>query len=261
MNRVVPEVPLPFRQSIHVLARVTLLGVAFGCQNMDLTIDDRDRFTPSGRISYEIWPGNDQRRSGTLLDLVTGSSGQVTARSAGIQPTISIDGAIAAVEGRDHQQVPAGQQVELDVVVPGPARVKLNAENLRGLIAARGGVRFYDVLSLEVITGLGVDSTELRLRGSGVEATDEELRAGFALGGRATVRPIALFDLYAQSVANIAGSSLIIQDTQVGVELNLTRNLSVFTGYQWWRYEESFSSESDWNLDIRGPTAGASLKF
>jgi hypothetical protein len=154
---------LPARQTIHTLALVTLLAVALGCESMDLQIDDRDQFTPSGRISYEIWPGIDQRRSGTLLDLVTGSSGgdpgkAVTVRSAGVKPTISIDGAISAVEGRDHQDVP-------------------------------------------------------------------------------------------------------IQDTEVGVELNLTRNLSLFTGYRWWRYEEGFSSESDWELDIRGPTARASLKF
>lgn len=87
---------MPSRRSIHILAHVTLLGVALGCQSMDLEVDDRDRFTPSGRISYEIWPGIDQRRSGTLLDLVTGSSGgdqgkAVTARSAGIKPTISIE--------------------------------------------------------------------------------------------------------------------------------------------------------------------------
>jgi hypothetical protein len=265
-KRSAQEVLLASRLSIHILALVTLLGVALGCQSMDLELDDGDRFTPSGRISYEIWPGIDQRRSGTLLDLVTGSSAgdpgkAVTARSAGIKPTISIDGAISAVEGRDHQQVPAGEQVELDVEIPGPERVKLNAENLRGHLAARGGVRFYDVLSFEGITGLGVDSTEVRLRGGGVDTTDEDLRAGLLLGVRATVRPIPLFDLYAQYLANLTETWIPIQDTEVGVELNLTRNLSLFTGYRWWKYEEGFSSESDWELDIRGPTAGASLKF
>jgi len=261
------EVLVPSRRSIRILALVTLSGVALGCETMDLQIDDRDRFTPSGRISYEIWPGIDKRRSGTLLDLVTGSSGgdpgqAVTARSAGIKPTISIDGAIAAVEGRDHQQVPADEQVELDVEIPGPQRVKLNAENLRGHIAARGGVRFYDVVSLEGVTGLGVDSTEVRLRGGGVDTTEEEILAGFLLGARATVRPIPLFDLYVQYLANFTELWEVIQDTEVGVDLNLTRNLSVFAGYRWWKYEdESFGSDSDWEIDIRGPTAGASLKF
>jgi hypothetical protein len=261
VTRFAKEFLLPFHRSIHVLALVTLLEVALGCQSMDLRIDDRDQFTPSGRISYEFWPGIDRRRSGTLLDLVRGSSGTVTARSAGVKPTIAVEGAVAAVEGRDHQQVPAGGQVELDVVIFGPARVKLNAENVRGHLAARGGIRIFDVLSLEAITGLGVDSTELRLRGGGVETSDEEVLPGLLLGGRATIRPIPLFDLYAQYLANIVDTWTAIEDTEVGVELNLTRNVSVFGGYRWWRYEESFSSESDWKLDIRGPTAGASLKF
>ena len=257
-----------FRWSILVLAYATPLCVALGCRTMDLRLDDDSQFTPGGRISYEIYPGIDRRRSGTLLDLITGSpaAGQanaVTAKSAGIKPTISIDGEIAAVEGRDHQRVPAGRQVVVGVVIPGPARVKLNAQNLRGSLAARGGVRFYDVLSLEAITGLGVDSTEVRLRADdGVEGSDEEIRPGFLLGARATVRPIALFDLYAQYAVNFMGESwAITEDTQLGVELNVLRNLSLFAGYRWWEYEETVSSQSDWELNIRGPTAGASLRF
>ena len=257
---------MPARRSIPILALMTPFGVALGCTTMDLEIDDNDQFTPSGRISYEFYPGVDQRRSGALLDLVTGSpaagqSDAVTAQSAGIKPTIAIEGAIAAVQGRDHEQVPEGRRVELDDVILGPARVELNAENIRGSLAARGGVRFYDVLGLEAITGLAVDSTELRMRGEGVTASDTEVRVGFLMGGRATVRPIALFDLYAQYTLTLAESWMTIEDAEVGVELNLMRNVAVFGGYQWWRYQESFSNESDWELKIRGPTAGASLKF
>ena len=110
--------------------------------------------------------------------------------------------------------------------------------------------------------GVGVDSTDLRLRGEGVTASHDELLAGFLLGGRATVRPIALFDLYAQYTANFTDEAWkYIQDAQVGVELNLQRNISVFGGYRWWRYEESLSNESNWELRIRGPTAGVSVKF
>jgi hypothetical protein len=261
---------LPARRSLQTLAFVTLLGVALGCQNMDLRIDDRDQLTPSGQISYEIWPGNDQRRSGALLDLMTGSPPGDPAKAEPaerdvVQPTISIDGAIAAVEGRDHQRVPEGEQVELDVVVPGPARVKLNAENLRGHIAARGGLRFFDIVSLEAIAGLGVDSTQVQLRAPGVDTTDEELLAGFLLGGRATVRPIPLFDIYGQYLANFIDPDdnqwTTIDDAQLGVALNLTRNISIFTGYRWWEYEQEFSTDSDWEIHLQGPTAGASLQF
>ena len=257
---------MPLRWSISILALATPLFVALGCTTMDLRIDDNDQFTSSGRISYEIYPGNDRRRSGNLFELVTGSSNGVTAKSAGVKGTISIDGEIAAVEGKDHQNVPTGQRVELgDAEILGPARVKMNAENLRGSLAARGGIRLFDVLSLEAITGLGVDSTTVRLRGVdlGITASDEDLIAGFLLGGRATLRPIALFDIYAQYTWNITPSNdwKYIDDATVGVELNLVRYVAVFGGYRWWRYEESLNNQSDWEIKIRGPTAGVSLKF
>jgi hypothetical protein len=278
MTRVAPghpkpqELCMPSRRSIALLALLTPLGVALGCRTtQDLRVDDNDQFTHSGRASYEIYPGIDRRRAGNLFELVTGSSATapnsaVTMKSAGVKGTISIDAEIAAVEGKDHQNVPADQQVELGgEVIEGPARVKTNAENLRGSLAARGGLRLFDVLSLEAITGVGVDSTRMRMRGVdvGITASDEDLLAGFLLGGRATIRPIALFDIYAQYTWNITLSDdwKYIDDTTVGVELNLVRYLALFGGYRWWRYVESLNNESDWEIKLRGPTAGVSLKF
>ncbi|HEX5068168.1 MAG TPA: hypothetical protein VFY49_18755 [Myxococcota bacterium] len=264
--------PTPSRLSSTLLALLTPLGVVTGCiTNQDLRVDDNDQFTHSGRATYEIYPGNARRRAGNLFELVTGSAatapnGAVTMKSAGVKGTISIDAEIAAVEGKDHQNVPLGQQVKLDnEVIEGPARVKTNAENLRGSLAARGGLRLFDVLSLEAITGIGVDSTRMRMRGVdvGITASDEDLIAGFLLGGRATIRPIALFDIYAQYTWNInfGDDWKYIDDTTVGVELNLIRYVALFGGYRWWRYEESFNNESDWEIKLRGPTAGVALKF
>jgi len=263
------------RGSIYMFALVSALIISAGCRtNDELKLDERDRFSPGGRISYEIYPGLDRRRQGALIDLVTRPSGQegekaVTARSAGIQPTIAIVGEIAHVEGSDRQQVQAGRQVELDVVIVGPATVKLNADNLRASLAARGGVRFFDVLSLEAILGLRIDKTEVRLRGNGLSGTDEDVRAGLLLGARATVRPIPQFDLYVQYTeslmdhfAGFGGLGITTSELQAGIDLNLTRNIAIFAGYRWWTYEEqSLASGSDWDIDIRGPTAGASLKF
>ena len=263
------------RGSIYMFALVSALIISAGCRtNDELKLDERDRFSPGGRISYEIYPGLDRRRQGALIDLVRRPSGQkseeaVTARSAGIQPTIAVVGEIAHVEGSDRQQVQAGRQVELDVVIVGPARVKLNADNLRASLAARGGVRFFDVLSLEAILGLRIDKTEVRLRGNGLSGTDEDVRAGLLLGARATVRPIPQFDLYVQYTeslmdhfAGFGGLGITTSELQAGIDLNLTRNIAIFAGYRWWTYEEqSLASGSDWDIDIRGPTAGASLKF
>ena len=263
------------RCSICLFALMSLLSIAGGCRtNDDLKLDERDRFSPGGRISYEFYPGIDRRREGAIIDLVMPPSNRdgeepVTARSAGIKPTIAIVGEIAHVKGQDHQDVPAGSQVELDVVIVGPARVKMNAENLRASVAARGGVRFFDVLSLEAILGLQVDRTEVRLRGNGLRGTDDDTRAGFLYGGRATIRPIPHFDLYVQytetlfdGTTDLFGLGVTTSELQAAIDLNLTRHVSVFVGYRWWTYEEkNLASGSDWDIDIRGPTAGASLKF
>ncbi len=63
---------MPFCRSIYILTLMSLLAVIAGCRTTALNVEDRDRFTPAGRVSYEIFPGNDQRRGGALLDLVTG---------------------------------------------------------------------------------------------------------------------------------------------------------------------------------------------
>jgi hypothetical protein len=277
---------MPSRRPIHRLALAALVVMAIGCQsdprNQDLRVNEYDRFTPSGRVSYEIYPGIERRRAGTLIDLVTGPKQEqrqpeqdpeqqknvepVTARSAGIKGTISLDGEIAAVDAQDHQQIAAGEQVEMgDVIIPGPTRLRVKMENLRGYVAVRGGVRFYDVLTVEGITGLGIDRTRVRIRGGATRTGDTDLEEGLLLGMRATLRPIALFDIYYQLTANIVhdlfSDSDPIEDEQVGLELNLTRNVSLYGGYRWWRYVEKHASMSDIHLKVRGPNAGLSLKF
>ncbi len=187
---------------------------------------------------------------------------EVTARSAGIRATLSVDAEIAGVKGSDHQDIEAGDLVELGTQIPGPARVKVSAENIRANISARGGVRFFDVLSLEAILGLGLNSTEVRIQSGGIDSREEDIRVGFLFGVRSTVRPIALFDLYAEYTVTLANFDTAILDRQVGLDLNLTRNVSVFVGYRWWDYKkQEFDDSSDVDLEFRGPTAGLSLKF
>src|SRR5262245_21782951 len=113
-----------FRRSLCILALATLPGVVIGCQTDDLRIRETDQFTPSGRVSYEFYPGNAKRRSGTLVDLLSGTKTDVTMQSLGVQPTISIDGAIAAVEGRDHHRIEEDHRVEVgNVEFAGPTRI------------------------------------------------------------------------------------------------------------------------------------------
>ena len=129
---------------IQLFVLMCLLTSTAGCTTTDLKIDEKDRFTPGGRASYEFYPGVDRRRSGSLVDLAAGSSSQgvedeVTASSAGIRGTIAVDGAIDSVKARDRQQIPAGFEARIGAAIPGPELIKVNAKNLRGHVAARVG--------------------------------------------------------------------------------------------------------------------------
>lgn len=263
------------RGSILVLVSIPLLTLAATCDGPEpITVDDRDRFTPSGRASYEILPGNAQRRSGALLELVTGKSEEnveegedeaIEDRSSSIQFTLSVDGEMTGFEARDELEVQAGETIALGTVIPGPARVQIDADNLHGHVAGRSGIRFADMVSLEAILGLGIDHTEMQIRGGGVDDVAGNIRPGFLMGGRVTFRPIPLIDLYAQSTINVIKSDdddAYTTEQQVGIDLNLTRNLSIFSGYRWWEFKEDrMNSGSDVDLEIDGPTAGVSLRF
>jgi len=254
-------------RALPVVVLVPLLAKLAGCTTLEL--EDRGRFTPGGRASYEIVPGIDARRPGALLELVAGSSEgdsdeqEGTTRSAGIQPTFSIDAAIAAVEGRGSDGIAEHDEVELEVDVPGPTRVELSAENLRGHLAARGGIRVYDILSVEAIAGLGADSTRVRVEAGGLRGSRRKVRPVIVAGSRVTLRPIALFDLYGQVVTSFTpGSDMETADVQAGVELHLSRHVSAYGGYRWWKFEEDrFDFGANVELDIRGPTAGLGLRF
>ncbi len=261
---------MPSHRWILALALMPLVSVAATCSGrapIDLDVRDRDRLTPGGRVSYEIAPGNSQRRDGSLLDLLRKRPADDPAEAFGpeqaqVQPTIRIEGALAYVEASDREQVPAGRQAELDVTIPGPALVELDVENLRGHVAVASGVRFLDAISLEAIIGVGLDSTEVRIRSAGLEGNDQDTTAGFLSGGRVMVRPIALFDLYAQGTLTLISEDKWSSEAEVGVDLNLTRNVSIFSGYRWWNfYEDDKASGSDVHIKVRGPTVGMSLKF
>lgn len=184
------------------------------------------------------------------------------------QPTFSLVGEFSMIEGRDRRGIPAGRSAQLGVQIPGPAIVDMDVENRRGHLAALTGVRIHDILGLEAIIGLGFDHTELEIRSGAIAARDGNLKPGFLLGGRVSVRPIALVDLHYQYTVNIirmgslSSGDTNVQEHQLGGDLNLTRNVALFGGYRWWHFsEEEMDSGSDGDFEIEGPTAGVALKF
>lgn len=250
-----------------LLALVTMAATCDGPDPIDL--DDRNRFTPSGRASYEVLPGNAQRRRGALLDVVSGRAPASTRGPDGrrvhrVQGTFSIDGELAHTTGHDRPTVEFDQEVKLPdgPTTSGPAEIDLDTEAFYGHVAGRGGIRIIDMFSIEGLVGVGLNRTELRLKEFGVSSSEDGgIRPGFLIGARTTFRPIPLFDLYAQATLLAMDTDVSARDLQVGVDLNLTSNVAVFAGHHWYRFMEDHNSASNVRINLNGPVAGVALKF
>lgn len=265
---------MPFRRAyVLVLLAIGFVSTASTCATgtrppppVDLDLRDRARFVPGGRATVEILPGNASRRRGSMLDLVTGegtlAGTEATGRSARVAtPTVAIVAELAALSGHGGEPIPAGREVDLDVSFPGPGVAWTDVDSLQGFLGARSGVRFIDRISIEGILGVGLDSTQIRLQSGSVRTQDHGRRAGIVFGGRVSVRPVPLFDLYVQGFA-LRTSRSDTANLEAGGVLNLSRNLGLYAGYRRWVYDENeVKGRSDAQFDFDGPTLGLSLTF
>ncbi len=248
------------------IAAMSIASTCRGPQPIDLDIEDHGRFTPSGRAAVEIFPGNNERRRGSLLDIMSGDAPvQGTEHDAyggsSVEGTLAVVGEIAVVEGHGVEPVPAGRRVQFDEPLNGPANATIDVDNIRGHVGVRGGVRFSDVVSLEAIMGLGIDNTRIRVSDVGFLQTGERTLPAPLVGARVSLRPIPLFDLYGQ--ATFMFGKMFTTDVEAGGQLNLSRNVGLYGGYRRWSYrEESLKgSGSDADFVFDGPTAGLNITF
>lgn len=260
---------------------ILLVSIAATCNGpppprpADVEYSDGGRFSPAVRVSYEFAPGNDQRRRGSLVELLTGSSKTIESpeeeRSPEssqplVQPSAAFDVDFASIKSRGTDQALAGQFAELDgIQFTGPTTVRAKSEEHRGQISIRTGVRLDDILSLEALLGVSFAHRDLWIQNATRSAHGDRTMFGFMLGARATVRPIALFDVHAQFQATafapgpFEGRS---REVEVISNLNITKNLALFTGYRWtWYDEKAFAGGSDVEFRAEGPTAGINLHF
>ena len=257
----------------QVLLTLVLVSILPACSYhrvlgaQDIEVDDNDRLMPSGRIAYEILPGIETRRRGSMLDLVMGRSSIVGERADGESVpratfTLGVAGELSSVDGRDEIFVPDSfERLELGAEIPGPATVDAEIQRLRAHVNVRAGGRFFDILSIEGTLGLGVDDAEVKLRSPGTSLTEEKTKAAFAWGARIGLRPIPLLDLYGQFVLMVGEFSSF--DAEAGGQLNLTPNLGVYAAYRRTTYSaRNFRGHgSDVEDGFSGPTFGASLSF
>lgn len=257
------------RLRIVGLAAIAAMSIGWTCSGpapIDLDIEDRRRFTPSGRAVVEIFPGNNERRRGSLLEIVTGEApiqgtthDPYSGRS--VQGTLAVVGEVAATEGRGVEPVPAARVVDFDEVLAGPATATVGVDNIRGHVAVRGGVRFSDIVTLEAIMGLGIDKTRMRVSDVDFLQTNERTLPGPLVGARVSVRPIPLLDLYGQ--ATLMFSKMVTTDLEAGGQINLTPNVGIYGGYRRWTYQEESVKigGSDAEFVFDGPTAGLNITF
>ena len=256
------------RSSIAALLVSALLSIAATCEGprpIDLDIQDRGQPIPSGRVAYEVLPGNDTRRQGALLDVLSGAAPlegiQSEPRPTSGELTLAVVGEYARTSGHGSEPVPAGREIDFDVELAGPTTVGIDVDNQRGFVALRPGIRIRDMFSMEALVGVGIDHTRVRVQNAGFLQTDEDVSPGALFGLRLGFRPIPLIDFYAQASTTLSHS--ITSDLEAGGQLNLTKNVGLYAGYRRFKYteEEAKGLGSDLELDFSGPTFGLSLQF
>ncbi|MFK7899084.1 MAG: hypothetical protein AB8G23_24885 [Myxococcota bacterium] len=248
---------------VVVLVAFPKLGFSQFLSDRDIEADDNHRLMAGGRLAYEIFPGNETRRRGSLLDLIQGTAPIVGERADGKDPRrgaflLALGGDLSGGTGRDQFSLGASEEITRGGQLTGPARVDAQADWIRGNLNVRVGGRFHDVVSLEAMFGVALQRLEFNLGTSGGDLDYDQNQAAFALGARLGVRPIPLFDLYGQWKAMVG--DFLSFDAEIGAQLNVTPNVGIYSGYRRWTQTDK-SGDSDVEFQFSGPTLGMSLTF
>lgn len=190
-------------------------------------------------------------------------------RRAKAQPTLSVDVDYRlGVAGQDDQSLRGGDFVDYDGTrFLTPQKVKYDYELHLATVGVRGGVRFVDMFAIEGIAGLSTGALHLVLRDPGQRAGDTGVGIGGNVGMRGTITPHPVFDLYGQFQTHLLGlpknnrGTAIILTAEVGSQINLTPNVSLFGGWRWSSYNESIDHGSNLDVDISGPAFGLLIRL
>jgi hypothetical protein len=170
--------------------------------------------------------------------------------------------------GNDDRRLLAPHEIDYDGIrFPGPQRMHYDFDLQLGSASARGGIRFFDVFALEWLAGLSSSALHLVARAPGLRAGDTSVGLGGNAGARGTLTPHPVFDLYGEWRLHLLDGlqkshELIAMTTaEVGTNVHLTRNVSLFGGWRWWTYDETVSHDSDVHTKLTGPTFGLSFRL
>lgn len=254
-----------------------------GNDRIDIEPSDQERLHPGASLTWQAFPRDGPPKQG-LFDLAKtapsppsdGSFGASLSshepelrRRARAQPTLSVDVDYRlGVAGQDDQSLRGGDFVDYDGTrFLTPQKVKYDYELHLATVGVRGGVRFVDMFAIEGIAGLSTGALHLVLRDPGQRAGDTGVGIGGNVGMRGTITPHPVFDLYGQFQTHLLGlpknnrGTAIILTAEVGSQINLTPNVSLFGGWRWSSYNESIDHGSNLDVDISGPAFGLLIRL
>ena len=272
---------------------VTALSGLFDGQVLlrdDVEARDQDGISPGVRVSWDLLADRDRPRQG-LVELsapasrassplssdVDEPSAVTPTRSPATRPRPRVQTRLSAeaeysvgLGGNDERSVgPGGRYVDYDgTVFNGPQVLQSSYDLHLASFGVRGGVQLFDLVSLEGLGGLSLTALDLELRGASGSASDTGVSMGVHVGARATITPHPVVDLYGQGKLHLLGGlqdsrrTVVLATAEVGGNLHVTSNVSLFGGYRWWSYFEDIHSASDIDdIVLKGPTAGLLLRF
>lgn len=278
---------------------LSVLFAATGCDitsagpiRKDLKASDNDALNPGGRVSFSIIPRHDPARQG-LLELATENPSSASAAAALepeanaavppptgpefesenkplFQPTVTIELDHRTGIGHEDGDFLSGAYfVDHDGrTVVGPETLDQDFTLHLTTANVGVGVRFFDMISAEALGGIATSALHYVLRTPTERAGDTSVGLGVNGGGRITFMPHPVVGIYAQGQLHLLNGikknhdTIVVPSAEVGSNLHLTRNVSLFGGWRWWNYSENIEGESDLeDLQVEGPTFGAALRF
>ena len=269
----------PRRFPMFVVALGTLVASACNSNSVDVQGDDNNVIIPTFRATLAIFPENQRSIAETLRrkkmfrpaapdqnvapeDTVASVDPEVEPPLEPIEGTLAIDFGFAFGKSDTAQQVGAGQLLSLNgTTFFGPTDVAADFALYSWTVAARGGVRIREILSLEGLGGLGIQSYDLESGGGTVH--DSKVSGGPLIGGRATLHLIPWVDIYTQTHATfgVGYEAGTLASYEAGATISPLPGLALLAGWRWWNFDEDRDGEGDVEIKLSGPMVGAVVTF
>lgn len=255
-----------------------LAALGAGCESLrDLEGRESSTFIYGGGLSYEPRSGPRsiadavQRAAGGDLDDdddddATRSSGGFLDRKP-VEGTYAVDLDVRHVEKSEFNTVvPPGDAIDLPRFdVNGPAIVHTDIDLTSVDLTSRGGVRIFELFSIEGRGGLGYTHSNKELSSTAAGKTLRDWSLGGVVGARGEFEPFPGLIAYADGRLYLGFSDTMGYATRVvselGVEIRPAAGFALFGGWHRDVYREERGNDSDVEVEFRGVMGGLRWVF